>query len=128
MLEPSDRYDPATAAELAEFLGKPAEPGGENFKMRAAKEAAEKLIRLLGMAEAQPGPWRILIQFIGEAVRQLADATAGVNPMEDAGKVHGYQCFKAGGAQALTELAVSLLPEHLNKRLDKLRSLCDNAK
>jgi hypothetical protein len=126
MLKPSDRYDPATAEELAAFLGKTEEPGGENFKARAAREAAEKVVRLLAVAEAQPGPWRILIQFIGEQVRQLADATAGVNPTEEPAKVHGYQCFKAGGAQALTELAISLLPENLGKRLDKLKKLCDN--
>lgn len=126
MLEPSDRYDPATAHELAEFLGQPDEPGGEPFKVRKAREAAERLVRLLAMAEAQPGPWRILIQFIGEAVRQHADATAGINPRDEAEKIVGYQCFKAGGAQALTLLAIALLPENLGKRLDKLRKLCDN--
>ena len=126
MLKPSDRYDPEAAVPLAEFLGEPTEQGGEEFKKRVAREAAEKLVRLLAMAEAQPGPWRILIQWIGEAVRHLTDATAAVNPAEEPAKVHGYQCFKAGGAQALTELAVSLLPENLGKRLDKLRSVCDN--
>jgi hypothetical protein len=122
------RFDPLQALALAEFLGKSPEPGAEDFKKRTARLAAEKLARLLAFAETQPDSWRLLIQFIGEEVRRLADRTAGIDPAADPVKNHGIQCFYAGGAQALMELAAKLVPTRLKEQLDKTLSLCDNRK
>lgn len=127
MLSGSKEPQEEPLSPLAEFLMGDPVPGEEPHRLKVLRDAKERIARLLAFAETQPESWRLLIQFIGEEVRQHCDRAADVNPRDDPAKIHGYQCFEAGGAKALTALARKLLPGELKKTLDKLTRLCDTS-
>lgn len=95
----------------------------KTFKTRRVAAMYEKLYNL---TQANPAGWEALRHFIATEGRRLADRCAMIDPMAEPEKVHGYICFKAGGAKSMESLLGMLDPDKIQKKLIELHNKCYN--
>lgn len=83
---------------------------------------------ILKLARANPNAWNHLVRFIGKVSLEYATRNGEISYYEKAPEAFGRIMWNGGAAKAVVLLAKSLIPEELEKRLDKLAKKDENRK